>query len=261
MLPARLFRSRSALAGNGVVFASGIAVDGLLTLATLYAQRVLGLSALVFGMALAVMTITSVGAVWLGQRWVTRRGVRPVAVTGSLLLSAACVAFALTPGGQGTLPVLLAGLLVFGCGMGAAFVAGQIAAVMGAHPDDVGAASGLEETVFTVGGTMGVALVASISLAFAQDGAAQAELAGLHAGFAALAVVTAAGAAHRAGAAATGSRRRDAESSGRGLRARCRQSASGRGMRTPPSRSRASTRATSRSAAVPSSEPKSRTMR
>ena len=194
VLPARLFRSRSALAGNGVVFASGVAVDGLLTLATLYAQRVLGLSALVFGMALAVMTITSVGAVWLGQRWVTRRGVRPVAVTGSLLLSAACVAFALTPGRAGTLPVLLTGLLVFGCGMGAAFVAGQIAAVMGAHPDDVGAASGLEETVFTVGGTMGVALVASISLAFAQGGAAQAELAGLRAGFAALAAVTAVGA-------------------------------------------------------------------
>jgi MFS family permease len=196
VLPARLFRSRSTLAGNGVVLASGIAVDGLLTLATLYAQRVLGLSALVFGMALAVMTITSVAAVWLGQRWVTHRGVRPVAVSGSLLLSAACVAFAVIPGGQGTLPVLLAGLLVFGCGMGAAFVAGQIAAVMGAQPDDVGAASGLEETVFTVGGTMGVALVASISLSFAKGGAAQAEvaLAGLHAGFAALVAVTAAGA-------------------------------------------------------------------
>jgi hypothetical protein len=67
---------------------------------------------------------------------------------------------------------------------------------MGAQPDDVGAASGLEETVFTVGGTMGVALVASISLSFAEGGAAQAEveLAGLHAGFAALAAVTAAGA-------------------------------------------------------------------
>jgi hypothetical protein len=89
--------------------------------------------------------------------------------------------------------VLFAGLLVFGCGMGAAFVAGQIAAVMGAHPDDVGAASGLEETVFTVGGTIGVALVSSISLSFAQNGAA-AELSGLHAGFAALAAVTAAGA-------------------------------------------------------------------
>jgi MFS family permease len=196
VLPARLFRSRFALAGNGVVLTGGIAVDGLLTLATLYAQRVLGLSALVFGMALAVMTITSVAAVWLGQRWVTRRGVRPVAVTGSLLLSTACVAFALTPGGAGTLPVLITGLLVFGCGMGAAFVAGQIAAVMGAHPDDAGAASGLEETVFTVGGTMGVALVTSISLSLTRDGAAQAdgELAGLHAGFAALAAVTAAGA-------------------------------------------------------------------
>lgn len=193
VLPARLFRSRSALAGNGVVLASGIAVDGLLTLATIYTQRVLGFSALVFGMALAVMTITSVAAVWLGQRWVTHRGVRPVAVTGSVLLSGACLAFALTPAGPGAPPVLFAGLLVFGCGMGAAFVAGQIAAVMGAHPDDVGAASGLEETVFTVGGTIGVALVSSISLSFAQNGAA-AELSGLHAGFAALAAVTAAGA-------------------------------------------------------------------
>jgi MFS family permease len=93
LAPPRIFRMRTLLAGNAMIFAVGMAVDGMLFPLTLYAQQVLGFSALQFGLASAVMTVMSIAGALAGQALVTRIGMRPVAVaamililTGSLLL-------------------------------------------------------------------------------------------------------------------------------------------------------------------------------
>ncbi|MFF2369336.1 MFS transporter [Agromyces sp. NPDC058110] len=197
ILPGRLLRSRRVVIGNVVVLTGGIAVDGLLALTTVYLQRTLGLSAMVFGLALAAMTVSSIVAVAVGQSMVSRVGPRPVAAVGLGLLAASCASFTLLPADASALSMLLVGLLVFGAGMGAAFVAGQIAAVTGVHADDAGAASGLEETAFTIGGTLGVAIATSVAVGFpvgAGTAGGDGGLQGLHAAFAVLAVITFVGA-------------------------------------------------------------------
>jgi predicted MFS family arabinose efflux permease len=54
---------------------------------------------------------------------------------------------------------------VFGPGMGAVFVAGQVAALDGMAPEDAGLASGIEKTTFAVAGALGVAVVSGVILA------------------------------------------------------------------------------------------------
>jgi EmrB/QacA subfamily drug resistance transporter len=189
LVPLRIFRSRTLVGGNLVMLAAGIAVDGLLIVLTLYMQQVLRFSALEFGLALAVMTATSVGCLLLAQRAVTRIGFRAVAATGMALLGLACLLLARLPMDGSFAVDLLPGLLVFGAGLGAAFVAAQIAALTGVSDDEAGLASGIEETSFAVGTTLGVAIATGVAVTHAAQvraaGAAAevAQIAGFQAAF------------------------------------------------------------------------------
>ncbi|RIQ11185.1 MFS transporter [Jiangella rhizosphaerae] len=169
LVPLRIFRSRTLVGGNLVVLVAGLAVDGMLILVTLYAQQVLGFSALQFGLAVAVMTIASVGGVALSQHLVTRTGFGPVALGGMILLGAALLLLTGVSAGGSFTGDLLAGLLVFGLGMGGAFVSSQIAALAGVAESESGLASGLEETSFTIGSTLGVATLTAVAVARADD--------------------------------------------------------------------------------------------
>ncbi len=166
LVPLRVLSSRTRAGGNLVVVIAGIAVDGLLIVVTLYAQQVLGFSAIQFGLTTATMTVASVLAVMVGQHLVTRSGFRLVATAGLGLLAIACVLLSrLSPAG---VPVdLLPGLTVFGAGLGAAFVAGQIAALAGTEERDAGLAAGLEETSFAIGTTTGAALASAVAVGYA----------------------------------------------------------------------------------------------
>lgn len=168
LVPLSVFRSRTLLGGNLVVLSAGMAVDGLLLLTTLYAQEILGYSATRFGLTMAVMTVASVLGVTVGQRLVTRAGFQVVAVAGMATIAVACLWLSRL-GPEGDASNLLVGLLVFGPGMGAAFVAAQIAALADVAPDEAGLASGLEESSFAIGTALGVAIVAAVVAARTDD--------------------------------------------------------------------------------------------
>lgn len=171
LVPMRILASRTVVGGNLVVLIAGIAVDGLLIVVTLYAQQVLGFSALQFGLTMAIMTVTSVLGVVAGQHLVTRSGFRLVGSSGMILLVFSCLLLS-RMSAEGTLAEdLLAGLVVSGAGMGAAFVAGQIAALAGVDEHDTGLAAGLEETAFAVGTTVGAGLASAVAIGFATRGA------------------------------------------------------------------------------------------
>lgn len=177
LVPLRIFRSRSLVGGNIVIVIAGISVDGLLIVITLYAQQVLGFTALQFGLTMAIMTVTSVVGVMAGQHLVSRLGFRVVATAGMGLLALA--SFLLTRlSVDGTLVHdLLGGMVVFGVGMGAAFVAGQIAALASVSEDDSGLAAGIEETSFAVGTTFGAAIAATVAITYATNAGGRPEVA------------------------------------------------------------------------------------
>jgi MFS family permease len=125
---------------------------------------VLGWSAVRFGLVAAVMTVTAIAGALLNQRIATRLGVRWVAAAGTVLLGSACLLLTRISA-DGSLGLLLAALLIFGAGMGAAAVCSQIAALTGVAEQDSGLAAGLVDTSFAVGIALGVANCSSVAAA------------------------------------------------------------------------------------------------
>ncbi len=196
LVPLRIFRNRTLVGGNLLMLAVGLAVDGMLFPLTLYAQQVLGYSAMQFGLMSAVMTGMSIAGAFAGQALVTKLGVRPIAVGGMLLILAGALLLVPVSVGGTFLDDMFWGLLVFGPGMGACFVAAQISALTGVPEEESGLAAGLVDTLFNIGSALGIAIVTSVAVAvsrtaIAENGAPESLAAlndGLRAAFAVAAV-------------------------------------------------------------------------
>lgn len=169
LVPLRIFRSRTVVGGNLAIFAVGMAVDGALFILTLYAQQVLGYSAVQFGLMTAVMTGMSIVGALTGQAVVTRIGLRPVMLAGMLLVGSGCLLLTQISTEGSYVNDLLAAMLVFGPGLGAAFVAAQIAALTGVPEQDSGLASGLVDTAFNIGAALGIAVASSVAVSRTED--------------------------------------------------------------------------------------------
>ncbi|MGN9913980.1 MFS transporter [Phytohabitans sp. LJ34] len=169
LLPLRIFRSRTVVGGNVAIFAVGMAVDGALFILTLYAQQVLGYSAVQFGLMTAVMTGMAIVGALTGQAVVTRIGLRPVMLAGMLLVGGGCLLLTQISAEGSYVDDLLAAMLVFGPGLGAAFVAAQIAALTGVHEQESGLASGLVDTAFNIGAALGIAIASTVAVSRTEE--------------------------------------------------------------------------------------------
>ena len=167
IVPAWLVRSRAVVAGNVTVLVAGMCVDGLLFTLTLYTQQDRGFSATAFGVLTAIMTVSSVGASWLAQRACGRYGTRAVALTGLGVLAVTGVMLTIATTIGGRLALLVGGMVVFGLGMGLAYVAGSIASLRNVPEHESGVAAALQSISFSVGATLGVAVLSTISTAIA----------------------------------------------------------------------------------------------
>src|SRR5215207_4600812 len=164
LAPLGVFRSRSLVGGNLVLFALGTTGFGVPFILTQYAQAVLGWSPIQFGLASVVMPVTAVIGTATAQAIATRGGVRRVAVVamafcglGSLLLTQVSV-------GGSYLGDLFFALLILGPGIGAAYVAGSIASLTGVAETEAGLASGLNNASFQIGGAVGVAILSTVAV-------------------------------------------------------------------------------------------------
>ena len=169
LVPLRIFRSRSLIGGNLVLFTAGMCIDGMLVIATLYAQNVLGYTTIQFGLMTAVMTVMSVVGAYAAQGLVGKVGPRPVALAGMTLIAGACLLFTQVSANGSYLDDLFVGFLLFGPGLGAAFVASQIASLTGVAERESGLAAGLVDSAFHVGSALGIAIVTTVAVARTED--------------------------------------------------------------------------------------------
>jgi EmrB/QacA subfamily drug resistance transporter len=169
LVPLAFLRSQTLVGANSVMLFFGAVVYGMPFILTLYTQQVLGYSALRFGLTSIVFPIgAAVGSI-SGQAIVLKVGFRPVATVGMLLMTAG--AFLLTQVSvNGTyFGDIFFGLLVFGPGVGFAFVTASIAALHGVADHEAGLASGLSNTSFQIGAALGVAIVSTVSVTRTKD--------------------------------------------------------------------------------------------
>ncbi|MFD7444966.1 MFS transporter [Streptomyces sp. NPDC059909] len=164
LAPLRIFRSRALVGGNLVLILLGMAAWGMSLTVSQYAQQVLGYSALLFGLSTAVMPVmAAVGSV-AGQAVVTRTGPRSVAVVGMALTGIGCLLLTQVATDGSYFGDIFLGLLVFGPGLGAAFVAASVASLAGVAEQESGLASGLNTASFQIGGAFGVAVLSTVAV-------------------------------------------------------------------------------------------------
>jgi EmrB/QacA subfamily drug resistance transporter len=169
LVPLRLLRSRTLVGANLVMLLFGTVAFGAPFILTLYAQQVLGYSAIEFGLGTAVFTVMAAVGSIVSQAVVLKVGFRTVAATGMALLAGGALILTQVSVGGSYVGDMLLGLLVYGAGIGPAFVTATVAALAGVEEHESGLASGLSNTAFQIGAALGVAIVTTVAVSRSED--------------------------------------------------------------------------------------------
>jgi MFS family permease len=169
LVPLRFLRSRTLVGANAVMLLLGALAFAVPFILTLYAQQVLGYSAVKFGLGTAVLAVTvTVGAI-VGQAAVLKVGFRPVAVAGLTLIGGGSLLLTQVSVGGSYFGDIFFGLLISGPGIGLGFVTATVAALAGVAEHEAGLASGLSNTAIQIGGALGVAIVTTVAVSRSED--------------------------------------------------------------------------------------------
>jgi EmrB/QacA subfamily drug resistance transporter len=169
LVPLRFLRSRTLVGANAVMLLMGAGAVAVPFVLTLYAQQVLGYSAVEFGVGSVVLAVGVVVGAIVAQAAVLRVGFRPVAATGMALMGAGSLLLTQVSVGGGYFGDIFFGLLVVGPGIGLAFVTATVAALAGVAEHESGLASGLNNTALQIGGALGVAIVTTVAVSRSED--------------------------------------------------------------------------------------------
>jgi EmrB/QacA subfamily drug resistance transporter len=169
LVPLGFLRSRTLVGANLVMLLNGSIAVGMPFILTLYAQQVLGYSAVKFGLSSVVLAVAvTVGAI-VAQAAVLQLGFRTVAATGMALMGAGSFLLTQVSVGGSYFGDIFFGLLVFGPGVGFAFVTATVAALAGVAEHESGLASGLSNTALQIGAALGVAITTTVAVSRSED--------------------------------------------------------------------------------------------
>jgi MFS family permease len=169
LVPLRILRSRTLVGANAVMLLIGTLSVAMPFVLTLYAQQVLDYSAVKFGLGSVVLALgATVGAI-VGQGAVLKVGVRPLAATGMALMGVGSLLLTQVSVGGSYFGDIFFGLLVFGPGVGLAFVTATVAALEGVAEHESGLASGLNNTALQIGAALGVAIATTVAVTSSKD--------------------------------------------------------------------------------------------
>ena len=163
LVPLRIFASRALSAANVVVFCLGGSVFAMWYFVSLYLQQVLGYSPIEAGLAFLPMPLTIAACTQPATRLTGRHGAGPVLAGGMALIAAGMGLFATIAVDGGYASDVLAPALLCSAGIGFSFVPVTIAATAGVHRAEAGLASGLVNTSRQMGGSIGLALLATVA--------------------------------------------------------------------------------------------------
>ena len=127
-------------------------------------QQVLGYSAIKTGVTFVVTAGSAVLWAGLAQSLTTRFGVKPVLAAGFAAMTAGAIYYTQIPTSGSFVSALLPGYLLIGFGLPFTFIPVSIAALAGVSYDEAGLASGLINTAQQIGGAVGIAICASVSV-------------------------------------------------------------------------------------------------
>jgi EmrB/QacA subfamily drug resistance transporter len=158
-----IFRVRSLLTANVVMFLVASGIFSMFFFNTLYIQRVLGYGPLDAGLALLPFTAGVMVSAGLASQFAPRVGVRPVAALGMIVSAFGMLLLARLPVDGSYLVDVLPALVITSLGMGAVFMPLTLIATTGLEDEDQGLASGLFNTSQQIGGALGLAILSTLA--------------------------------------------------------------------------------------------------
>jgi len=185
LVPFSIFRSRTLVGANLVVFTMGAAAFSMWFLVSLYLQEVKGYSALHAGLAFLPMNAALILASSLAARVSARVAPGAVLAVGMTLLGVGLLGFSRLQEGSTYALDLVPPAVVAAFGLGWSFVPVTILATAGVRGAEAGLASGIVNTARQFGGALGLAVLATVATSRSADVAGQvpSHAAALAAGF------------------------------------------------------------------------------
>ncbi|HEY2274359.1 MAG TPA: DHA2 family efflux MFS transporter permease subunit [Steroidobacteraceae bacterium] len=166
LVPLRLFRLRNLATANAIGVLWAAAMFAWFFMSALYMQLVLGYDALGVGLAfLPANLIMAAFSLGLSARVVLRFGIRAPIVVGLALAAAGLALLARAPVAGSFVTDVLPAMVLLGVGAGVGFNPVLLAAMSDVDERESGLASGLVNTSFLLGGSLGLATLASIAAA------------------------------------------------------------------------------------------------
>jgi EmrB/QacA subfamily drug resistance transporter len=173
LLPPRIVANRARGGAYISVLLVGAGIFGAFFFLTYYMQQNLGFSPLSTGVAFlpltAILVVTSVTAQTVVM---PRTGARPLVVTGMTLGLVAMILLTHLAPGSGYASHVLPGLLILGVGVGCVIAPSIATATLGVDVHDTGVASAMVNTSQQIGGSVGLALLSTVSASAATSYAA-----------------------------------------------------------------------------------------
>jgi EmrB/QacA subfamily drug resistance transporter len=163
LVPLRIFRNRPVTGANLVVFCMGAAAFSLWYFLSLYLQQVLRFDPIEAGLAFLPMTGAIIATSQLASRLTGRLGPGKVLTVGLTLLTLGMLGLSRISADGSFLADVLVPSVVAAAGIGFSFVPVTIAATAGVQGREAGLASGLVNTFRQVGGSIGLALLATVA--------------------------------------------------------------------------------------------------
>lgn len=163
LMPLRLFRNRSLVAGMTITFLYMATFGTLPYFLTVLFQNVQGYSALETGIAFLVPSIAIAAGTQLGARLSTRFSNRTSLIGGMVIGAVGTALMVPATTSDNSYLALAPGLIVSGIGQGIVWTAMWIAAASGVRHDEQGVASGMASTTLNVGNAIGLAVLIAIA--------------------------------------------------------------------------------------------------
>jgi EmrB/QacA subfamily drug resistance transporter len=163
LLRVQRLRDRGVGGGFVMMLAASAVLFGSFLLSSLYLQDVLGTGALATGLAFLPFAVAIGGGVHAGSHVITHAGVRLPLAAGFAVAAAGMLLLSGVSANGSYLADVLPGMLIAGVGLGIILVSVSVAILTGATEHESGMLSGLTTTGHEIGGSLGIAILATIA--------------------------------------------------------------------------------------------------
>jgi MFS family permease len=163
----RIDRLRDRAVGGGLLLAlinAGL-IFGLFLLCSLYLQLALGHGPLATGLAFVPLALAAGCGAHAAGHLINRHGLRWATAPALALAAGGLLLLSHVPAHGSYLRDMLPGMLMAGFGLGLSGTAMGVGILTGARPEEAGMISGTSATGHEIGGTLGIAIYASIATA------------------------------------------------------------------------------------------------